>query len=250
MKFAAKLVQGTILCSLVCTSTAHAESPLRAQVDLSVLTARPYEGAESIGDWGVGLGFSGGVAWGPIPLTLGVDVMPVLWGSHTYPSTLQSGALSFPATITRKDQSILFDAWLRLEPPLWMVRPYLEGFIGTKFLQTKYTAELHSSGGDASVDETTDNNSASSIGWGAGVAIRATEQKDPKNQGGIFVTLGFRSMHGGAASYSRAISTSEGLRQVDYRSDTDSVLVMLSIGAKIDFSAAKPPPPPDGTESQ
>ena len=29
-----------------------------------------------------------------------------------------------------------------------------------------------------------------------------------------------------------------------------SVLVMLSIGAKIDFGAPKPPPPPDGTESQ
>jgi hypothetical protein len=213
----------------------------RGDFDVTVLTAKPFEGADSVTDWGVGLGFSGGVGWGWIPLTLGVDVMPVFWGSHQMSADLTVGNVSFPAQVTRTDQSVFFDAWLRLEPPTWMIRPYLEGVVGMKFLQTKYSVDWDTSRGQGSLETTTENNTASSIGWGAGIAYRAIDM-EAQHRPSLFVTLGVRSMRGGTASYSRVVHTADGDGVVDYRTPTDTILVMLSIGAKFEFGPTPSPP--------
>ncbi|HYQ46200.1 MAG TPA: hypothetical protein VER11_29725 [Polyangiaceae bacterium] len=98
---------------------------------------------------------------------------------------------------SRSDQSILFDTWLRLEPPRWRVRPYVEGFVGPKLLDTRYSLSFPGGSGTASVN---DQATASNYGFGAGLeALLARASDNPGSA--LFVALGFRELYGGHAAF-------------------------------------------------
>jgi len=153
--------------------------------------ATPYSG----GDGSAGLGFGVGADLGlqRIPLTLGLDVMTAYFGSDTSRTSVQAGDRTLLADLSRQDVAYFFDLSLRLQPIDWLVRPYLEGFVGTKLLQSKYS--LSFVGSSESTEVTTGHDWAGSIGWGAGL--------DLGHAGPVGFTLGVRRLTGARAAFSR-----------------------------------------------
>jgi hypothetical protein len=204
-------------------------APLRVDAAVEGVMATPFEGARSIGDWGYGLMLSGGVHWKDLPISVGVDLVGIRWGRSTSLVDVQLGDTTAALEETRLDQTILFDTWLRLQPQTWRVRPFVEGLVGLKLLDTKYN--LAFAAGDGETSTVTDQSSASTIGWGAGVDVLLANATDDSGSA-VFATLGVREIGGSRASLSR-VQDSAGMSQtVRFDVATHSTLILLGIAIR------------------
>lgn len=205
-------------------------SPLRGELELAGFVATPFEG--SGGSLGLGWRMLLGVGWGRVPVTLGFDFQSVYFGEAT--SRENVGAWNYPLLVdkTRRDTALFFDGVLRVQPPYWSVRPYVEGIFGAKLLQTKYSVALV--GGTGSTDTGSDQAWASTLGVGAGVDL-------PLLGPNVFLTLGVRSFAGGHASYSRPVSADS---DVVIRYDTTTATTLFALGLSGRFAAPPPPASP------
>jgi hypothetical protein len=204
-------------------------APLRVDAAVEGVMAKPFEGARSISDWGYGLMLSGGVHWKDLPISVGVDLVGIRWGRSTSLVDVQLGDTTAALEETRLDQTILFDSWLRLQPQTWRVRPFVEGLLGLKLLDTKYS--LAFAAGDGETSTVTDQSSASSIGWGAGVDVLLANASDGTGSA-VFATLGVREIGGSRASFSR-VQESAGMTQaVRFDVATHSTLILLGIAIR------------------
>jgi hypothetical protein len=201
------------------------ESPLRGGAWIVGFVASPLAGNEV----GTALGFGLGAYLGlqHIPLTLGFDFMSAFWGSDTSHTQVRAGAALVPVDRTREDRGYFLDTYLRLQPIDWLIKPYLEGFVGTKLLATKYSLAFPNTG--TSTDATSVGDWAGSIGWGAGL--------DLGNLGPASFTLGFRRLTGGEASYSRAIDA-DGEVLVRYTTSTSCMIYMLGVSGSFGVASS------------
>jgi hypothetical protein len=186
-------------------------------------------GANSEGVQG-GFGLSFGAGWGLIPLTLGIDLMSAWGGTESPPATVSSSQP--PAKVESQDTTYYFDAWARLQPPFYWLRPYLEGFAGTKLLQSSYS--LYFAASDSSTDKTTSSRWASSLGWGVGVDVGW-----PGAENTIKLTVGFRRLYGGDASFTRTATVNGASEVVTVNVPTSVTLWM--IGATGSFGSPDRP---------
>src|ERR1700759_4053630 len=115
-------------------ASAHHEEkpPIRFEGSLSAVLGYPFSADDAEASFGFGVTY--GVGYGEIPLLLGLD-FGMLNASGT------SGAITIDqaddgghmlATQDPHTRTFYFDAFLRVQPVNWPVRPYAEGFIGTK----------------------------------------------------------------------------------------------------------------------
>jgi len=194
------------------------ESAVRGDARIVGFAAAPFGGNSS----GTALGFGVGVNLGlqRIPVTIGFDVMTAFWGSQTSRMLVRTGDTLVPVDRTRDDHGYFLSASLRAQPIDWFVRPYLEGFVGSKLLATSYSLSFPQTGTSTSTE--TDRDWAGSLGWGAGVDIGKTRTAS------INLTLGFRRSTGGEASYSRTVSTNENA-VVSYTTPTSFMIYMLGV---------------------
>jgi hypothetical protein len=192
-------------------------SPWRGDGRIIGFVSTPFGGNQD--GTGVGFGIAANVGWGKIPVTFGFDVMTAFLGEASSVENLQTGDTVSAVRRDRSDKIYFLDLSLRLQPVSWWARPYLEGVVGTKLLETKYT--LSFLGGGTSTSAITDHDWAGSIGWGAGVDLGSPE-------GRLDLMLGVRRLSGASASFSRAVD-SRGNAIVRYDSPTSTTFWMIGL---------------------
>ncbi|HVU02956.1 MAG TPA: hypothetical protein VHE30_14450 [Polyangiaceae bacterium] len=205
--------------------TAEAREGFRGHFALHAVTAEPFgTGSHALDRWGYGLGFSLGAGYGRIPVTLGVDFVGVAWGSGGTNDPVLLNGSPVAAEITRRDRAIFYDLWLRVEPPFFSVRPYVEGVLGVKGLYT--VSSLRLIGGEGETRATTPEEPASTIGFGLGLDVLFARNA---TGAAAYASLGFRRLHGGRAAFSGAFESGE---TAHFETSTDTTLVLAGITAR------------------
>lgn len=198
-------------------ASASPSSPLRGDGRIIGFVSTPFGGNQN--GTGVGFGVAANIGWSQIPVSVGFDVMTAFLGDASSDENLQTGNTVTAVRRDRSDKTYFLDLSLRLQPASWWARPYLEGVVGTKMLETKYTLSFPNSG--TSTSAIADHDWVGSIGWGAGVDLGSVT-------GGIFLTIGVRRLNGANASFSRAIDAG-GNTVVRYDSPTSTTFWMLGL---------------------
>jgi len=231
-----RIVRLCLLAGCVLPRTATAEgtpepesrlgpvAPLSVDVALSFAMAQPFEGARSFGDWGYGLMLLAGVRWKELPISAGFDLQAIRWGRSSSSIDVQLGDRQATLEQSRLDQTIIVDSWIRLEPPRWRMKPYLEGFVGLKMLDTKYSLSFVNGMGTTST--VTDQASASNYGFGVGLSVLLAEASDASGSA-LSITLGLRELYGSKASFTRAPDSSSVNQTVSFDLPTRSTVIML-----------------------
>ena len=199
-------------------------APLGVDVALSFVLAQPFEGARSFGDWGYGLMLLGGLRWKDLPLSVGCDLQAIRWGRASSLIGVQLGDSQATLEQSRLDQTIIFDSWIRLQPPRWRMKPYLEGFVGLKMLDTKYSLSFVDGTGTTST--VTDHANASNYGFGIGLDVLLAQASDASGSA-LSLTLGLRELYGSRASFTRAPDESSVNQTVSFDLPTRSTVIML-----------------------
>ncbi|HKO93019.1 MAG TPA: hypothetical protein VJU61_17810, partial [Polyangiaceae bacterium] len=199
------------------TKRTRAAASLRGSVSFTGLLVVP---TQSLGATSGGFQVGAGLGWGWIPLQLGVD----FGFSAAWPETFRSSLVDLPelsVDVERQDKLYFINAWLRLQPSSWpFVLPYVEGFAGTKLLQTEYT--LSFSGGEGAISQTFDRDWTRSLGWGAGAEITFTRDSPH-----IFLNLGLRRLYSHAASFTQTTRSPAGESRTRVEVPLDSWLLSL-----------------------
>ena len=201
-------------------------SPWGLDFAVTAVIAEPFEGAHSLGDWGYGLSLLGGTHWRDFPVSFGFDLTAIRWGQARSVFDARLGGSTQPLEETRTDQTILISSWLRLQPVNWPVRPYVEGMLGLKVLDTRYSFALRD--GTGSTGAVTDQASASNAGFGLGVDALLAHATDGSGSA-VFATLGVRRLWGSDASFTRAPDASSANRSVSFNVPTNTTLILLGI---------------------
>jgi hypothetical protein len=206
--------------------SARSSSPWGYDFAVTALLAEPFEGAHSLGDWGYGLSLLGGAHFRDIPLSAGLDLSGIRWGQASSVVAVRFTDSTQALEETRTDQTVIIGSWLRLEPTSWLIRPYVEGLVGLKLLNTRYSfAFLQGMGSTSAV---TDQAVASNAGLGLGVdALLAHASNGAESA--VFATLGVRRIWGSHASFTRAPDASSVNRTVSFDVPTDSTMILLGI---------------------
>jgi hypothetical protein len=197
---------------------AHPADPFYGSGGIIGFIGAPFGGNAS--NTAYGFSIAANIGWRNIPLTLGFDVMTAFYGSASSEMAIPAGNTYVTAIQTRSDSAYFLDLSLRLQPPIWVARPYLEGVVGTKLLKTEYSLSFPAN--NASTSTIADHDWAGSIGWGAGVDFGS-----PAN-GGVNLTLGLRRLTGANASFSRAIDPA-GKVVMHYSTPTSTIFYMVGI---------------------
>jgi hypothetical protein len=212
----------------VASSSDYSTPPIRFELQLVGVLTLPNHSSQAA--TGLGFGLYYGVGWGEIPVTLGADVMSINGASRSNTEVrLSVDADTYSATKIARERVLYFDLWLRIQPPHWPVRPYLEGFIGTKVLQTNYRFELDIE--NSQNDYAKDHDWTSSIGWGAGVDFPGLMRRD----GQISLTLGFRRLSGSKARLERTAQIDGQAVIARHLVSTDVTLFMLGVGGSAEL---------------
>ncbi len=167
---------------------------MRGEAQIKGIYAVPYGGETERKGFGVGVDL--GVGWGSIPLTAGFDLSYVNWSSSVTFREIDGASGPRTVRIDADDVTNFADLWLRLQPPFWPVRPYVEVFYGTQLVKTEYRVSV---GEASSRPAVADQDWASSRGFGAGIDFVGLSDDS------YSVFLGFRRVTGGAATFRRDV---------------------------------------------
>ena len=201
------------------------ELPLRFELQLVGLAALPFQ--SSAGSLALGFGLVYGVGWGDIPVMLGADFLSADSLSRTKTQVeVRAGGQSLNATKTARERTLHFDLWARIQPPHWPVRPYVEGFIGTKVLQTSYRFDFGDDG--TASDYAKDHDWTNSIGWGVGVDFLGLLSHD----GQFSLTLGIRRSTGSHAELERSLQLDGHTTSATHSVATSVTMFMIGIGGR------------------
>jgi hypothetical protein len=194
---------------------AGAPPPIRFEASINAALSLPIARNPDVA--GFGLFATYGVGWGEIPLAL-LDV--------TLMGMTQAAERLFNTRLMH------FDAWLRVQPAHWAVRPYAEGFFGAQLLQAHWIMRAGNAQSElAQADAWTRN-----FGWGLGVEFLGLLSRT----GDMSLTLGMRRVYGGTAKVSRSVAIAGERVPSHYEADTSVLLFTLGIGLHYDL--AEPPP--------
>ena len=182
-----------------------------------------------------GFGLTYGVAWAAFPVSIGLDFLSLSSDYERSRSVLLSDGTRDSALQTARNKTMYFDAWLRVQPANWPVRPYAEAFLGTKLAQTRYVltwpASRAAGGGGEHSDPVEADDWAHSWGWGLGVDTWGLF----KFLGSVSFSLGVRQLYGQKASYDRPVRIAGELVDVRYTQRTTITLFMLGVVARFDL---------------
>ena len=180
---------------------------------------------------GVGFAVTYGMGWGEIPLTIGLDFMSIgSVGDSDDRLDLMLGDQAVTADRITHTRMLHFEAWLRLQPAHWRVRPYLEGFIGTQLFQAKY--ELRVSSQNLQSDLVNGSDWVHSYGWGLGIELVGLLNRS----GSMSLTLGARRVYGGTAEITRPTLLADQTLDTRLRAGTSALLFMIGVGGHYELS--------------
>jgi hypothetical protein len=194
--------------------------PIRFEASVNGALAAPLGHNPDVASFGFAVTY--GIGWGEIPLAIGIDYVSL--GSIGDATSQLEVELRDGTEIAERYVStrlMHFDAWLRLQPAHFWIRPYAEGFYGAQLFQGRYVLRSGNQESDLAQAEDWGRN----FGWGAGV-----ELANLLGSTGMSLTLGMRYVYGANVRVSRPVVLANERMQVPYEADTDVLLFMLGIG--------------------
>jgi hypothetical protein len=197
-------------------------------------------GADNLG---VGLSWRLGVCapWRWLPMSAGIDFGFAMrdWSTDRRPLlvVLPEGPRPIgEVEITRKSGSVHAFAELAAQSPWGLpggVFPYAEALLGVRHFLSQTDVVLRSQEEPATLTDAADT--ALTAGYGAGLRIRAGSATltPPGVRRPAFLTIGFRRLRGGRATYLAHGSDADG-RLIAHRTRTDAWTFLLGIAAATD----------------
>lgn len=198
----------------------------RGELELGAFLATPFEGDG--GGPGIGWRIGFGVGWDRIPLTFGLAFQSAYFGESTSDDVVAVRGGQLEIEKARTDRVLFADVFARLQP-LWPVRPFVEGILGTKRVRTEYEASPTPSTaptGWAGSTET-DDDWTYTLGIGAGIDVPLSSR--------LWLTGGVRHLLGGQSRYDQIIAAESDTR-VHY--DTSTTTTTFTLGLVGRFSRA------------
>ncbi|HET8932021.1 MAG TPA: hypothetical protein VFN67_01215 [Polyangiales bacterium] len=205
--------------------------PIRFEASINAALSVPS--AQNPDVAGFGFAVTYGAGWGEIPLALGVDFISV--GSigdadSQVDIELMTGTTRAERMVNTR--LLHFDAWLRLQPAHYPVRPYAEGFIGAQLFQGKYLLRV----GNVESERAEGDDWARNVGWGVGVEFVGLLN----SAGSMSLTLGMRRVYGETVKVARPVVIGDERIQTRYAADTAVLLFMVGIGLHYELADPEP----------
>jgi len=204
--------------------------PLRFEASLMAAVSAPLAGNPDKAGFGFAVTY--GMGWGEIPIALGLDFMSIgSIGDAEDRLDLTLGDEAVRAQRATHTRLLHFEAWLRVQPAHWRVRPYLEGFIGAQLYQPKYVVRLP--GQDVQSDLVNGSDWVRSHGYGAGVEVVGLLNRS----GTMSLVLGLRHVFGGRAEVTRPTILAGETFDTHLSAGTSALLFMVGVGGHYDLGA-------------
>ena len=160
------------------------------------------------------------------PLLVGVDLGGVVYGSDTRRVGLLPDVPDVRVNVTTKNIIFLTHFLVRAQPRQGIVRPYVDGLVGFKYLFTNTTIDLDT---EENPSDTNLSDLTLSYGVGGGVHVRLTPDR---HWPAVLLDVGVRYLRGGRAEYLRegSIRREDGAVFFDVlRSRTDVVTAQVGV---------------------
>lgn len=203
--------------------------PIRFEASLMAALSVPLANNPDVAGFGFAVTY--GMGWGEIPLALGLDFMSIgSVGDADDKLDLMLGDDSVTADRITHTRMLHFEAWLRLQPAHWRVRPYLEGFFGTQLFQAKYELRVQSL--NYRSDLVTGSDWVRSYGFGVGIELVGLLNRS----GSMSLTLGVRRVYGGTALLTRPTTIGDQTVDTQLRAGTSTLLFMLGVGGHYELT--------------
>ncbi|WP_022834608.1 outer membrane beta-barrel protein [Salisaeta longa] len=199
-----------LLCSLVCFSSAVAQPAPTVSGEGSIsfmtgLPAGPF--ADNIDGLGYGGNIYAGVNIANVPVSVGLDLGFVIYGRNTerVPFSRTVGP-AVTVDVVTTNSIVQPHLVLRFQPERGLVRPYLDGYFGFKYLFTQTRVEDDNTNDEPIASTTNFDDIALSTGAGAGVHIRLYDASTRPLQAqgsvrGLYLKLGVQYLWGQEAEY-------------------------------------------------
>ena len=198
------------------------------------------EFSENVENLGIGGSFYGGYNLPKSPFMIGIDIGYLRYGTE---SRLEPFSHTIPDATVRVENTnniLLTHLFIRVQPDMGSVKPYLGGLLGFKRLYTKTKIENDASDDEPIAESTNSSDYALSYGIGGGLKIKVFEKSssdEEENRLSVFIDLGVKYLLGNEAEYLKKgsiIRTSTGEVFYDFRqSKTD--LLLFNVGVSLLF---------------
>jgi hypothetical protein len=207
-------------------ATVHAQG--RAQLGGYFLTVVPRgEFSENVTNNGYGAGLQVLVPIGSSPFLVGGDFGFVVYGSESHREPISTTIPNLQVRVRTSNNIFLPHFVLRAQPRSGLIRPYVDGLIGLKYLWTQ-TSISDVDGDEPFASDTNLSDTSFSYGIGGGLQIPLT--KGPESR--LMLDTGVRYLRGGRAEYLRKGSIREVNGSVVYdvlSSRTDALAVQVGV---------------------
>lgn len=215
--------------------------PARAQTtgegSLMFVTGVPQgEFADNIDRLGYGAGLTFGAFIPNTPVFLGVDGGFMIYGYDTRREPFSPTIPEVRVDVVTSNNIANGHFLVRLQPPTGIIRPYVEGLFGFKYLFTETRVEDDSDYDDEPIASSTNfDDFALSYGTGGGLAIQVWQGRvgEEKRPAGIRVNAGVRYLFGGTAEYLKEGSIRRNGTEVTFdveRSETNMLTPYIGVG--------------------
>ena len=182
--------------------TLPAQAQWKVQSDLAFNVGIPQgEFEQNVDDLGYGANLFVGVGVGRSPVVLGVDAGFLVYGHERREVPLSTTIPDVTVDVTTSNNIVPVHGVLRIQPPGGMVRPYVDGLFGFKYLFTQ-TSVSGDDNSEAFASSTNVDDAALSYGLGGGLDVHLyrwrTEEGRPM---ALQIHAGARYLFGGEAEY-------------------------------------------------
>jgi hypothetical protein len=207
-----------------------------------VVSVPQGEFGEKLDDAGIGLGASVAYRIPSTPIHFGIEGNIMTYGAETRREAFSPNIPDVTVEVETSNNIATGNLFLRIQPEMEIVSPYIDGFAGFNYLFTS-TSVQNINGVDENIATSTNvDDAAFAYGAGAGVMIRLFHQDDPEvnaeGNSGIrdgYLDLRVRYSRGGEASYltSGSIVRESGTVRYDLtESRTDMLTAMIGFTAR------------------
>jgi hypothetical protein len=230
------IIFATVIFFLSLTTAIHADPNFL--LGANFLTGFPQgEFEENIEDNGYGFGVEAGYILKTVPICIGGELDFLEYGSFEYTEKIHTQTADFKVDVDTTNSIINGYFLVRLQPKYKIFRPYVEGVIGLRYLETATSIRDDDDWEDGYIDTTNFDDTTFSYGGGGGFMIRVyqeTEKESDNTPWELLLDFRFRYLRGDEAEYLKKGS----IRRIDerlyydvYESETD--LTTLQIGMAV-----------------
>lgn len=194
------------------------------------------EFADNVNNPGFGVDLTGGIAFAPAPVMIGLNAGFLIYGLERRNEPFSTTIPDVTVEVQTTNNIAFGHLFFRVQPQKGRLQPYFDALFGFKYLYTQTSVNSEQSGESIATSVNYDD-VAASYGAGAGVDFHVYSKYGERSRPvSIAIHIGARYLLGGSADYVKngAIRREEGSVFVDVtRSRTDLITPML--GASFRF---------------